>query len=110
MPRGIDDQGTEVMIERAAITFEGHVGGSRELADFVRRPGQEAPLRRVIMVCFPIGLQHARAVNFCVEGNREEVPVSRTTRQRTELTRRLLKILRQTWAKVRNRTTREEER
>src|SRR5712671_6640890 len=59
---------------------------------------------------FPRRPQKTRGIHFCVERNREEVPVGGTTRHRAELARRLLKILRQSWAIVGNRTAREEER
>src|SRR5437879_3466315 len=110
MTGGINNQSAEVMIERAAVSLERHIRESGEFADFIRGPSQKTPVYRIIMVHFPISLQRARVVNFCIERDREEVPVGGTIRQRTELSRGLLKILRQPWTIIGNRTAREEER
>ena len=75
MTGGIDNQGAEVVIERAAVPREGRVGKSRELADLIRGPGQKTPVSRIVMVHFRIGFQRAWVIKFRVEGNREEVPV-----------------------------------
>src|SRR5512140_3023890 len=109
MAGGIDDQRSEVVVEKPIVVFEGYIGEARQFADFVSRPGQEAPVPRVVLVMLAVGAQHRRSVKFGIERDRQEMPIRGSVGQRAEFSRSFLEVLRQPGTEIGDGATRKEE-
>ena len=64
MAGGIHDERAEIMIDGAGVGFIFHAASPGEFGDFVRRPGQKAPVIRIVMVTFSVGLAASPACRW----------------------------------------------
>ena len=109
MTGSINDEGAKVVVEGTGLSLELHIRQTSKFANALGAASQKTPVRRIVMIHLPVRFQYAWAVKFCVEGNREEVPIGGTPCYSAEPGRGLLEILSQSRAVIGDGTTCEKE-
>src|SRR5439155_24172659 len=73
---GIDDQCPEIMVNKTAVALKFYIRVCCQLGELLDRAGKECPVARVVLITFGISLKHGGCVEFRIESDRQEMPVS----------------------------------
>src|SRR5665213_2328670 len=107
MAEAVDDQRAKVMVDQTAFRVRLDAATPRHFFDLVGRPGQKAPMARIVLVTLRVGLQDLRRVKHRIESDGDEVPISETAAAGAEDSGGFLEIFGQLRAEVRHGAARE---